>query len=423
MAFPRQHFTKYLQMKQILLTVLLATLMSCGPKEKPTKLTSPSFKDLMTQYHQDLHVFFPMEATIQGAEGYNDLLPMDVTEGFRRDLKNYFVSLKEKLGSYDPEKMDANDRISYDILNWECDIRLSGLEFPDHYMPVNQFWSLPLTFGQFGSGSGTQPFKTVRDYDNWLHRIDRFVMWCDSAIVSTRTGMEKGYILPKSLILKIIPQFKELVVTDPEKSLYYGPVKNMPADFKPEDQTRLKEDFKKSIMEKLVPAFSKMADFYEKEYLPKGRSSSGYSEIPGRQRTISTIDQILDYHRYDCGGDFCLGEKEVSRIRSEMEKVKTDVGFKGDLNAFFEFMRTDKKFMPFRKPEEVISWYQSLEKSDANRNLKICLIWCQNPALKSDAQKLSEKLRPVQNINRALPTGADRVYFMSQFPMQQTIMF
>jgi uncharacterized protein (DUF885 family) len=362
MAFLCQHFTKYLQMKQILLTVLLATLMSCGPKEKPTKLTSPSFKDLMTQYHQDLHVFFPMEATIQGAEGYNDLLPMDVTEGFRRDLKNYFVSLKEKLGSYDPEKMDANDRISYDILNWECDIRLSGLEFPDHYMPVNQFWSLPLTFGQFGSGSGTQPFKTVRDYDNWLHRIDRFVMWCDSAIVSTRTGMEKGYILPKSLILKIIPQFKELVVTDPEKSLYYGPVKNMPADFKPEDQTRLKEDFKKSIMEKLVPAFSKMADFYEKEYLPKGRSSSGYSEIPGGKERYQQLIKYWTTTDMTAEEIFALGEKEVSRIRSEMEKVKTDVGFKGDLNAFFEFMRTDKKFMPFRKPEEVISWYQSLEK-------------------------------------------------------------
>jgi uncharacterized protein (DUF885 family) len=173
--------------------------------------------------------------------------------------------------------------------------------------------------------------------------------------------MNAGYVLPKSLIVKVIPQFKELVVKDPTQSLYYGPIKELPAAFSDADKTRLTEAYKKIIGEQLVPAFQKMADFFEKEYLPKGRATSGISDIPGGSErykhlikywttTDMTADQIFD-----------LGQREVARIRSEMEKVKAQVGFKGDLKAFFDFVRTDKQFTPFKKPEEVTAWYASLE--------------------------------------------------------------
>lgn len=82
-------------MKHILLTCILTSFLSCGPKEKQNDTPALPFKDLVAQYHQDQHHFFPMEATIQGAEGFNDLLTLDVTEGFRRELKNYFVGLKK----------------------------------------------------------------------------------------------------------------------------------------------------------------------------------------------------------------------------------------------------------------------------------------------------------------------------------------
>lgn len=298
---------------------------------------------------------------MQGVEGFNDKLPIDVSESYRQQVRDFYTKTAASLGQYDPAKLDANDRISYDILRWECDISLAGLQFPDNYMAINQFWSLPLTLGQYGSGSGTQPFKTVQDYDNWLKRISVFPAWSDSAIAYTRKGMNAGYVLPKSLIVKIIPQFKDLIVNDPTRSLYYGPIQNLPADFSAADKTRLTAAYKQLIKDQLVPSFHKLKDFFEKEYLPKGRATSGISAVPGgRERydylikywttTEMTADQIFD-----------LGQQEVTRIRGEMEKVKTDVGFKGDLKAFFDYVRTDKKFMPFTKPEQVTAWYASLE--------------------------------------------------------------
>jgi uncharacterized protein (DUF885 family) len=57
---------------------------------------------------------------------------------------------------------------------------------------------------------------------------------------------------------------------------------------------------------------------------------------------------------------FAIGEKEVKRIRAEMEKVKQQVGFKGDLKSFFDYVFTDKKFFPFQKDEDVVAAYNQV---------------------------------------------------------------
>jgi uncharacterized protein (DUF885 family) len=58
---------------------------------------------------------------------------------------------------------------------------------------------------------------------------------------------------------------------------------------------------------------------------------------------------------------FELGLREVSRIRKEMDSLKTQVGFKGDLTAFFNYVKTDPKFFPFKTEEEVLDRYRSFE--------------------------------------------------------------
>lgn len=345
-----------------LLLLALALFTQCGQNSsKKTATPDKPMKDFIEQFYRDRLAFYPLEATIQGVEGFNDKLPIDVSEDYRRQVRDFYTRIQTELKQYNPEQLDANDRISYDILQWECDISLADLKFPNNYLAINQFWSLPLTLGQFGSGSGTQPFKTVTDYDNWLKRLQVFGAWTDSALLYTRKGMQAGYVLPKSLIVKVIPQFKELVVKDPTQSLYYGPIRQLPADFPAADKTRLTDAYTKIIAEQLVPAFQKLADFFEKEYLPKGRATSGISDLPDGRERYNLLIKYWTTTDMTAEEIFQIGEREVARIRTEMEKVKEQVGFKSDLKAFFDYVRTDKKFTPFKTPEEVTGWYASLE--------------------------------------------------------------
>jgi uncharacterized protein (DUF885 family) len=90
-----------------------------------------------------------------------------------------------------------------------------------------------------GSGTNAQPFATVKDYDNWLGRLDGFIVWMDQAIVNMREGMAKGVVQPRPVMEKVLPQLDAMIVEDPTKSDYYAPIRNLPASFTAADRERL----------------------------------------------------------------------------------------------------------------------------------------------------------------------------------------
>ncbi|MEO9022401.1 MAG: DUF885 domain-containing protein, partial [Ginsengibacter sp.] len=219
------------------------------------------------------------------------------------------------------------------------------------------------------SGSGIQPFKTAKDYDNWLARIKGFTTWADSAIGDFRQGMATGVVMPKVLVEKMIPQMESMVVADPVKSLFFTPVTNFPKDISEADKQRITTDYKQAIRNEIVPTYKKLGDFLKNEYLPKARLTSGYSSIPGGKEMYdylvkywTTTDEIPEQI-------YQIGLSEVARINGIMDSIKNAVGFKGDLKAFFKYMKTDKKFMPYKTPGEVLAAFEAIHKK-MESNLK-----------------------------------------------------
>ena len=231
----------------------------------------------------------------------------------------------------------------------------------DHqYIPFNQFGGIPLWMGQAGSGDGSQPFKTVADYDNWLKRAAAYSVWTDSAIIYFRKGIASGIVLPQPLVKKMIAEMDAMIVNDATKSLFYGPVKNMPGTFSDSDRSRLTTELVKLINEELVPAYSRMSRFLKTEYLPKARTTTGINAVPGGDKYYNYLIRYWTTTEKTPGEIYQTGLSEVTRIRNIMDSVKNAVGFKGDLNAFFNYMRTDKRFMPFKTPEEVLQATRSI---------------------------------------------------------------
>src|SRR5437867_4285017 len=149
---------------------------------------------------------------------------------------------------------------------------LEGLSFHNNYIPFNQVWGRPLDMGQMGSGSGIQPFKTIKDYDNWIQRATAFTAWADSAITYFRKGISAIYVLPKTLVTKMVPQMEAMVVNDVTKSIFYDPITNMPKDFSDSDKQRLTTAYTNLINEQIITSYKKLSDFLKNEYLPKART-------------------------------------------------------------------------------------------------------------------------------------------------------
>lgn len=347
--------------KTALLFSMMALFASCKlSNSNQTLQDNAELSALLDKYYEERLQLFPLEATQTGDNRYNDKLYIDFTDSYRRKEKEFFNRYQVYISKFERETLNDNDKLSYDDFKREMEINLEGLTFHDNYFPLNQFASAHLLFGQLGSGSVIQPFKTVTDYENWLKRVAVFPAFADSAIVYFRKGMAEGYVLPRAAVVKMIPQMQSMAAADPKQSLFYGPVNLLPAGFPETDKKRLTEAYIKAINEEITPSFKKLAGFLENEYLPKARTTAGISGIPGgdkyysyliRQQTTTnkTPDEI--YH---------TGLSEVKRIRIEMERIKNETGFTGDLKSFFTYLKTDKKFTPYKTPKEVIDAFEKI---------------------------------------------------------------
>jgi uncharacterized protein (DUF885 family) len=228
-------------------------------------------------------------------------------------------------------------------------------------------WTLQLTIGQLAGGSSAQPFTSVEDYENWLNRVDDYLIWLNTAEQRMKEGIEKEIVLPKSLIKKVVPQLASIALTDLEDHLFYGPIRELPESFSEEDKVRLTGAYTTMIEDKVKPAYLQIHDFMTGEYMEAGRMSSGFEAYPFGEDYYDYAIQLYTTTTMSADEIHQLGLNEVARLRSEMEKVKQQVGFRGDLNAFFDHVRTLPQLVPFDDPQQVIDNFNAIhDKMKAN---------------------------------------------------------
>lgn len=344
----------------LLATVLLAG--ACTQQGKQAgKNDADSLHSLVQHYYDDKMMLFPLEATANGEHEYDGLLQINIGEHFRARLDSYVTMYQTALQGIDTTALDDNDLISYSMLSRELSITKDGLQFPDNLMPIQQFWGVTLTLPQYGSGAGPQPFKNKADYEKFMQRMKSFAEWSDTAIANMRKGIATGYVLPKALVIKVIPQLADLSKKDTAGNIFYAPLKTLPKDIDSAGQQTLRTTYSSVIEQYVLPSYSKLHDFFRNEYLPKARNSSGIDSLPEGDQWYAHLIRYWTTTNLTPDEIYATGEKEVARIRTEMETIKANVGYKGDLNAFFNFIRTDKQFRRFTTPEQVLDSFRAIE--------------------------------------------------------------
>lgn len=340
----------------LFVAISIATLLvNCKSEEKAV-----NFSELTNGYFDGKNDLSPLDATLNGQNEYNDQLQFEMTDSYRTKQKAFFDKYETELSKVDETKLNSEEKISYEIIKWEVSIGKDLLKQPANLMPVHQFWGTHLTMGQYAGGTAAQPFKTEKDYRNFLKRMDLYAVWMDSAMVYMKKGMAKGIVLPKALTIKVIPEFEDMITAKVEDNLFYSSIKAMPTTFSEAVKKDLTDKYTTAINDKLTPRFNKMAQFLKEEYLPASRVTSGIGSLPFGKELYATYVKMWTTTEMTPDEIHNLGLKEVARLKLEMEKVKTQVGFKGTLFAFFEEVRNKKELKPFKKPEEVIANFESI---------------------------------------------------------------
>lgn len=366
-------------MKFLSAAVLVGALLvaSCSGSEQPpaqepssAEDTSAALAALFEEYFERSLELNPVSATSIGDYRYNDRLANSIGADHiaaTSALGNEFLT---RLSEIDRDQLSGQDLLSYDMFKLDREMSLQGDAFPRHLQPLNQFYSMTSSFVRLGSGSGMHPFKTVKDYEDFLSRTDDFVTYVDQAVSNMREGMQQGVVQPRILMQKLVPQLESQIVDDARESGFFSPIENMPAEFSEEDRVRLTAAYTKAIGTKIVPAFARLNNFLGDEYLGSARESVGMLELPnGKQwyaylvrRTTTTNLTPDEIHQ--------IGLNEVERIHGEMRGVMQAVGFEGSLAEFFEFVYADPQFF-YDEPEQLIQAYRDMSGHIAELSKKL----------------------------------------------------
>lgn len=290
----------------------------------------------------------PLSALFRGDMRYADRLGDYISDAYFDAERAAAEDNLKQLATIDREKLNPTDKIAYDVYRQNQLDALKGLSKEIMALtvvrPVNHFAGFHTFYPTFASGQGAAPFKTVADYENNLKRHKEFIVLMDRSIDRFRQGMASGVFETKLTITNVIDQLNTQLAQKTEESPYYGPVLKFPADFSEADKTRLTAEYRDIIENGLYPANARLRDFLRDSYLPLAREQVGLSAMKGGEMLYQYQIEQTTTLPLKADEIHNLGLSEVARIKTGMEEIKKEVGFKGTLSEFFNHLRTDPKF-------------------------------------------------------------------------------
>lgn len=349
-----------------------------------------TLNSLAEEYYERLARFEPLAATFNGDNRFDDQLPKTLAPAERAKEAAFFAEIAQRLSSIARDQLNANDAVTYDLLQYETNEAIAISKFDDHLLPLNQMDSVPVSLATFGSGQSSQPLETVEQYDIYLRRLQQLPIWIDQAIANMRVGIQRKIVLPRALVVSALPQFKELATTPLAKHPCYLPITHFPASFSAQDKTRLTAAYQAALKKSILPSYVKLHRFLAKEYLPASRSTSGWGALPNgavwyqawvkdQTTTDLTPEQI-----------HAIGEKEVARIQAEFAQLGPKLGYSGAPNGLPTWIATQDKYRPFKSEAEILDTYRQI---DAKIRAKL-------PSLFSVLPKAALDIRPEPEISR-----------------------
>jgi len=272
----------------------------------------------------------------------------------RQDETREFL---RRVYAIDRNALSEDDQLNYELFRRSLQDRVDLFKFDSHLIPFYQRGGVQ----NLDSNTSRLRFVTVKDYEDWIARLDQIDVVIEQSIELAEGGRKAGMMSPKILMERIPNQIAPQLVDDPEESPFYKVFTEMPDTISDEDQARLRAQARSVIDETVLPAYRELNEYFVDTYLPNSRDTIGLSELPNgnewyelRARQFTTTQMTPDeIHR--------IGLDEVARIRGEMQKIIDSLDFGGSFQDFLVFLRTDPQFY-YDTPDELYQAYLATSK-------------------------------------------------------------
>jgi uncharacterized protein (DUF885 family) len=298
----------------------------------------------------------PVSASLLGDRRYNDRWSdesLAAYDGRHQDRLGFL----RRLEALDRSRLSSADQLNYDLFAADLRREIDAHALRMYLLPLNQRGGIQTA----DELTEILRFETVKDYEDWLARLRALPVLMDQTLALLREGARARILWPRVTMTRVPGQVDKQIVDAPEKSPFYAPFARFAEGVPQADRDRLAQSAREAITRDVIPTFKKLKDYLVAEYVPASFDAVGiwqwpdgaaaYTHLARRYTTTDlTPQQIHD-----------RGLSEVARIRAEMERIKTQVGFSGTLKEFFTHLRTDPRFY-YKTGEELLEGYRAIAK-------------------------------------------------------------
>ena len=256
--------------------------------------------------------------------------------------ERYWTDVLKRLDAISPKDLHGDDPVNYAVYRNQIETLLADQHFRTWEMPFNSdtaFWT-NLGF------TARKPMRTTEDYRRYLGQLHDVPRYFDEQIANMRAGLARGFSVPRVTLSGRDQSIADVANAKGDDNLFYTPFRKMPESMPAATQEQLRAEARATIREQVVPAYAKLLDFMRGTYMKQARTTLAAEAMPDGKAFYQA--QIREFTTLDLSPDeiHAIGQKEVARIRAEMDEAIRDSGFKGSFGEFLHDLRTDPKFYP-----------------------------------------------------------------------------
>ncbi|MCA1797883.1 MAG: DUF885 domain-containing protein [Xanthomonadaceae bacterium] len=263
----------------------------------------------------------------------------------------------ERLRGISRDTLPPAERLNYDLFEQRLANDVAAHRYRDFLMPISQRGGVQTLHNM----TETLRLDTTRHYEDWLARLASVDTLIDQNIALMRAGIEEGRVRPRVIMERVPSQLAAHLVNTPDESPFFKPFERYPDGVPAPDRARLTAAARETIADTVIPAYRRLAQFFNEEYLPATRTTVGAWDLPegreyyGHRARVFTTTSLTPDEIHE------IGVAEVERIRAQMMEVIEAVGFERGFDAFLDHLRTDPQFY-FDDGDELLTAYRAMSK-------------------------------------------------------------
>jgi uncharacterized protein (DUF885 family) len=197
-------------------------------------------------------------------------------------------------------------------------------------------------------------FREEKHLQQYLNLLDQYPGFIEEVLSFFKQQLQKKIVLAKPALQSPILYLRSIIQPG-EKSFFYIPSDRLKSDFftkNPKKLAAFQEQVARRISARINPALEKLAAFVQGDYLKQAPENVGLWQYPqGKEyyRYLVKINTTLDLTPEEI---HAIGLKEIENLVEKLDKIRRELNFGGDVEAFIQYLKNDPRFRP-KSAEEI----------------------------------------------------------------------